>query len=490
MEPVPDLSYTRAGPRRPRKPPPARPGVWLVVLVALSIVSVGVLASRAGAITVEPGAIFSPSLSWTSVTFASRQTFSSIDVDATGVTFDSVRLGVQKFPLGLPRVSVTIVVWSPLQTVVDASVLRFTGDAVAGSTLYFGLSGIIPAREYVLQVDGAEVGRRFSDAGRNVSFVWSTWSIHDFHVLLGPRFGLPGPNPLTADFTYSPPNPVVAQTVSFSASVAGGTPPYTVTWDFADGGTGAGLATTHAFAAPRAYDVTLFVTDSDGQSRTAARTVTVVAAPPAPTPLVADFVTSPPNPRVGERVAFSATASGGTPPYAFAWDFADGAADSGMFANHTYATAGPYTVILTTSDAATGVYVVSKRITVLPAPRIGNVTAAFDIEINERTVTFVDQTVSDVGVPIVTWFWAFGDGAWSEESQPTHVYEVPGPWASFRVDLLVFDADGNFGSASRDVTLVNWPLLLVIVGLTAVAAAIPILFFLIRRRRRKDRASR
>src|SRR5213594_1093108 len=49
-------------------------------------------------------------------------------------------------------------------------------------------------------------------------------------------------------------------------------------------------------------------------------------------------------------VTFSASAQGGTTPYTYSWDFGDGNTATGASANHTYATAGTYTVTLAATD--------------------------------------------------------------------------------------------------------------------------------------------
>jgi len=470
-----------------RRPSPRVLGLLLLVLLATPAISMGLIA-RSAALTVGPGVIFQPSLSWATLSFASTQTFSTITVDETGVTFDAVRIGVQKFPAGTPRASLTITAWSPLTTVVDATVLRFTGDSPAGSSLYFGLSNVLPAREYVLQVDGAESARRFSDGGGNVLFVASNWSIHDLHVLLGPRSGLPGPGPLAADFVFSPANPAVDETISFDASVAGGTPPYSATWDFADGGTATGLSATHAYSVVGTYSVTLYVADGGAQTKTIAKSLTVGSAPPPPSPLAADFAFSPSNARAGDPVAFAASGSGGTPPYAFSWDFGDGGTASGMFANHVFSAEGTYTVTLSVTDAASGLDIVARSVQVQRAPVVGNVTAAFEAVVNGFTVTFIDRSVSGVGAAIVRWLWVFGDDTSSAEARANHTYQVAGFFATFTVLLYAYDAEGNVGSTSRDVTLTNGPLLYGTIGGILVAVAVPIgvLWWLRRRRKRPE----
>ena len=69
-------------------------------------------------------------------------------------------------------------------------------------------------------------------------------------------------------------------------------------------------------------------------------------------PLSASFNYSPATPTVGSQVSFAATASGGVPPYIFAWNFGDSTTGSGSSVTHTYSAQGTYTVALTVTDSA------------------------------------------------------------------------------------------------------------------------------------------
>lgn len=80
-----------------------------------------------------------------------------------------------------------------------------------------------------------------------------------------------------AGFRWSPPEPLVEQTVAFSATVEAGTPPFTFTWGWGDGTEpGSGQYTSHAYEATGTYSVTLTVDGACGQA-TAQAAVSVVA---------------------------------------------------------------------------------------------------------------------------------------------------------------------------------------------------------------------
>jgi hypothetical protein len=82
-----------------------------------------------------------------------------------------------------------------------------------------------------------------------------------------------------ASFEWSPPEPVVGQTVVFTGSVAAGDPPLLFSWAFGDGAAGSGQSAPHIYASPGPYTVTLSVRNGCGEAQ-AVRAVTVRPAPP------------------------------------------------------------------------------------------------------------------------------------------------------------------------------------------------------------------
>jgi len=81
----------------------------------------------------------------------------------------------------------------------------------------------------------------------------------------------------TARFTFSPSDPLVGETVTFTdASTDDGTI-VSQDWDFGDGGTDTGAAPTHTYDAAGDYSVVLTVEDDEGATATSTQTVTVSA---------------------------------------------------------------------------------------------------------------------------------------------------------------------------------------------------------------------
>jgi len=153
-----------------------------------------------------------------------------------------------------------------------------------------------------------------------------------------------------ADFTYSPDNPVINETVTFDAtlSTANGGAAVNYDWDFGDGHTDSGVVVTHVYDSYGVFTATLNVTDIEDLWDAESRTVTVESVP------VANFTYSPETPYVGETVTFDAQVSydldGSIVEYS--WDFGDGniTSTADQVITHVYGTEDAYFVELTVTD--------------------------------------------------------------------------------------------------------------------------------------------
>lgn len=253
---------------------------------------------------------------------------------------------------------------------------------------------------------------------------------------------------LSTSFTYSPSSPQVSQQVSFTASAAGGTAPYTFSWAFGDGATGTGAAVYHTYSTTGSYSVVLTAKDSSPSQQTATsqQTITVTSPPPPPS-LTASFTESLSNSVVGQTVSFTGSASGGTAPYNYAWNFGDSSTGSGSSASHVYQTAGVYTVVLTVTDAAGQVASATNTVTVtLP------LSASFTYSpSNPAPLTNIQFTATATGgTAPYNYSWDFGDGTTGTGAAATHSYLLPG---TYTVSLTVVDANGLTTTASTTVTV-------------------------------------
>src|SRR5437773_2177605 len=254
------------------------------------------------------------------------------------------------------------------------------------------------------------------------------------------------PPSLTASFVYSPSTPQVGQQVTFTASVSGGTAPYTDSWSFGDGSTGTGPSVTHTYSSAGSFTVTLTVKDSGvpQQTVTSQKTVTVTNPPPT---LAASFSFSPSSPQTGQTVSFTGSASGGTSPYSYSWSFGDGSTGSGSSVTHAYSSAGSYSVTLTMKDTGSPQQTVTSQKTVSVTSPPPPLSASFSYSPSSpqagQQVSFSGSASG--GTSSYSYSWNFGDGSTGTGSSVTHTYSSAG---SYTVTLTVKDS----GSPQQTVT--------------------------------------
>lgn len=142
----------------------------------------------------------------------------------------------------------------------------------------------------------------------------------------------------------------VGQNINFGASVTGGNSPYSVTWNFGDGTSAFGESYSKSYASAGTYTVTVTASDFDGVTASATRDLTIkeVATPPFTASIVAP--TDGAELSTLHPTTFQATASGGTAPYSFTWNFGDGTSAFGDSYSKNYTATGTYSVIMTASD--------------------------------------------------------------------------------------------------------------------------------------------
>src|SRR5256886_1904162 len=158
------------------------------------------------------------------------------------------------------------------------------------------------------------------------------------------------PPPLSASFAYSPSSSQAGQPVTFTTSASGGTSPFTFSWSFGDGLAGTGSPVTHTYSLAGSYTTALTIKDSSSPQQTATSQKTVAVTSPPP-PISASFTLSPSSPSGGQSVSFTASASGGTPPYSYSWSYGDGSTGTGLQSTHIYSVDGTYQVTLTVEDS-------------------------------------------------------------------------------------------------------------------------------------------
>ncbi len=212
-----------------------------------------------------------------------------------------------------------------------------------------------------------------------------------------------GPAPLAVTFTASPDNFSLYQ---FALGDVG--PPY----DEFNASTTPQDTITHSYGLPGTYVAYAVGYSSSGTGVTSAVVLNVGNAGP----LTVNLTATPTNPAPGEPVHFTATASGGTGPYAFGYLFGDGSAQLGLAADgpqtlHTYPENGSYLVSVVANDSSTpqrgGVATLCLRVGNATTSCPSNLpTLVTDLAPAENTTTSggsvpVNVTVTYNGLPIV-----------------------------------------------------------------------------------------
>ena len=227
---------------------------------------------------------------------------------------------------------------------------------------------------------------------------------------------------LKVSFTFTPSSPQANSLITFTGSGSGGITPYVYSWAFGDGQTASGASVTHTYTTAGTFTVTLTLTDAANTQVISTQSLTIALLPIAPS-----FTVSTDPTEVNLPVSFSATASGGTPPYvSFSWNFGDGSAPAtGNPITHAYASAGTFSVTVTVTDSAgeTGTSA-AQSVVVNANLAVSSITASPNPASTGQTITFIATTSG--GVAPVTCTWNFGDGATGTGCSTTHIYSTAG----------------------------------------------------------------
>nr|WP_322714928.1 Calx-beta domain-containing protein [Nostoc sp. ChiSLP03a]MDZ8216167.1 Calx-beta domain-containing protein [Nostoc sp. ChiSLP03a] len=222
---------------------------------------------------------------------------------------------------------------------------------------------------------------------------------------------------------------------------------HTITWDFGDGTTIAGILNpTHIYTSDATYVASLTVTDNAGASTIDTLTVTVNNLAPTITQLTGTTEVAE-----GTPANFTATAiDPGNDTLTYTWNFGDGSNPvQGKDATHTFLDNGIYTVSLTVSDSdgASTTQTLSTKVNNVAA----SVNAGADQTMYQNEPVIFDGQFSDYGIlDTHTIEWNFGDGnTVTGVLNPNHIYTLQG---EYTVTLTITD---NSGAVSKDTMTVT-----------------------------------
>lgn len=209
-------------------------------------------------------------------------------------------------------------------------------------------------------------------------------------------------------------------------------------WDF-PGGTPSSSTEANPlveYAAPGTYSVTLIAINAAGQDTfTRVDYITVNGTPSA------SFTSTV----AGLTATFTNTSTGAT---SYSWEFGDGESSTEINPEHTYATDGTYTVILSATNDC-GTVTSTQTVTVVSAPTAG-FTASTNIGCVPLTVEFTNT--SSANATSFNWQFPGGDPSSStEQNPPSVVYDIPGTYT------VTLTASNSAGSSTHTQTVIVQP---------------------------------
>jgi PKD repeat protein len=250
------------------------------------------------------------------------------------------------------------------------------------------------------------------------------------------------------------------QAVSYTATGAGGTPPYTYAWCWEGCSTGGVFesgdsAMSHTFTSEGTYTISVRVTDS--ASRVASRSVSVVVSNGSTGGgTLSASLTGPTTGAANQSLSFTVSATGGTGPYTYSWCW-DGCNFGGFKSGqatetHIYTTPGPKAMRVKVTDAASVQVTKSASITITgtsQTPPISNYTVT-GADINPFNGTY--ETTAGALITLTAsedeasaYAWDFGDGTTGVGKSVTKYYNEVG---SYDIRLVVTgDGTNTFGTA-------------------------------------------
>ncbi|UCG45298.1 MAG: PKD domain-containing protein, partial [Candidatus Bathyarchaeota archaeon] len=183
------------------------------------------------------------------------------------------------------------------------TILPGTSKQVEVSAAFTGLDSVR------IHVDA--YGKVVSDTPTRVGHIsWSPYT-EDSTVLFTPR-----PTPLS--LTITPTSSVISlgQSVMFSSSVLGGSPPYAYQWYLDDVAVPAATSASWTFTPTTIGHYSVYLNVTDSMSITAKSNIASVLVNPL---LKASIIPASIVMNVGQTVTFTSSVLGGSPPYAYQW---------------------------------------------------------------------------------------------------------------------------------------------------------------------------
>ncbi|MBT7826145.1 MAG: PKD domain-containing protein, partial [Bacteroidetes bacterium] len=246
-----------------------------------------------------------------------------------------------------------------------------------------------------------------------------------------------------ADFSFS--HACLGQTTQFVDLSSG--PDTNLTnwnWDFGDASSSTTQNPNHLFNTPIPFEVSLIVSNANGCLDTVVKTIVIDSLP------VAEFTFD--TVCLNELTHFyDLSESHGSTNNDWKYYFGDAASSTSQNPTHIYTNPTYYNASLVVtnvngcSDSTSNIIKVDS----LPIPDF-----VFNNVCLQDTTQFLDKSTGE-GVPILIYYWNFGDGSNSFDQNPKHYYQNPG---TYIVTLRIVNSNGCFDSITKTINIYPLPI--------------------------------
>lgn len=236
-------------------------------------------------------------------------------------------------------------------------------------------------------------------------------------------------NPYTVSFTNN----------SVYSSTPGSSTFTRFTWLFGDSTSYSGTTPPiHNYSSPGAYTVTLVMVDTTACNSPD----TISSVVHINNIIVKAGLNGPDSICLGSGATFTDASQNGT---AYSWSFGDGSTASSSPANHTYDSAGTYTVtyIVSNPSSCNGADTVIKTIKVMTPPVADFTYSPLTPETN------VPTSFTNLSTNATSYLWDFGDATTTTDVNPSHFYKRTG---DYKVCLTAKNASKCPSTACKTVS--------------------------------------
>jgi len=283
-----------------------------------------------------------------------------------------------------------------------------------------------------------------SKSGSSANYKWTTVGTKKVEVYVTDSIGQSAQASLNVNissFSVSITGPTTGATntnYTYTASVSGGTSPYTYKWD----NNAISSSITRSWSSSGTYTVSVQVTDSTGLTASNSISVTISTTYIG---LTVDLF-GPTKGYTNTTYTFTASAGGGYSPYQYSWN--GGAYGSTSSYSTSWSSPGTYTVTVTVKDNTSNVTstiitikIVNPLSVSISGPTTGNASTNYTFTANPTGGFSPYSYVWDIDV----WGTSFGSS-------------VTGFWSTsgyYTLRLTVTDSEGNTAQASKTIYITS-----------------------------------